>query len=78
MNDITLVQIHTLSSSQLYKQSDIYKLGKTVQQIISVEKTVSIREQKLMDGKNNIQMLNFPLTKKLWPQTQLAARWEKK
>ena len=52
MNDITLVQIHTLSSSQLYKQSDIYKLGKTVQQIISVEKTVSIREEKLMDGKN--------------------------
>ena len=27
--------------SQLYKQSDIYKLGKTVQEIISVEKTVS-------------------------------------
>ena len=26
--------------SQLYKQSDIYKLGKTVQEIISVERTV--------------------------------------
>ena len=51
MTDITLVQIHTLCSSQLYKQSDIYKLGKTVQQIISVEKTVSIREEKLMDGR---------------------------
>ena len=31
-----------LSPSQLYKQSDIYKLGKTVQQILSVEKTVSL------------------------------------
>ena len=35
-----IFDIQTLCS-QLYKQSDIYKLGKTVQEIISVEKTVS-------------------------------------
>jgi len=55
-NLITGLTVNNLS--QLYKQSDIYKLGKTVQEIISVEKT----------------MLNFPLAKKLWPQTQLATR----
>ena len=51
-----------MCSSQLYKQSDIYKLGKTVQQIISVEKTVSIREVKLMDGQNNYQYLDAELS----------------
>jgi hypothetical protein len=39
----------------------VYKLGKTVQQILSVERTV----------------LKSPLMRRFWPRTQLLARWGK-
>ena len=48
VNNLRWISLHvkfqiqySLFCSRLYKQSDIYKLGKTVQEIISVERTVS-------------------------------------
>ena len=67
-----------MSSSQLYKQSDIYKLGKTVQQIISVEKTVSIGEEKLMDGKNNYSDAELSTDEEALASNPAGSKVEKK
>ena len=54
----------------------MYKLGKTVQQIMSVEKTVS---QKLKRANHVVkQVKSAPLVRRLWSRTQLIHRWETK